>query len=205
MIKSFYKLIFIASVCVITAGTAAGDSFRMPVSPLTAYLFADPNAQKDIPSVNESKWITDIFGAVAFGDRKGELYAIHVSFEENKPRQFRWVFQPFMGVGNSRDEASMVVGIDALFKVPVYTKEDMTIDFEGGAGLQEAGRRSFPSNGTHFNWRPQLGFSLRYGDIAKNSMIFGVRYLHISHGGACKGGNPGVEEILLYTGFQIRF
>jgi len=204
LINSVYKAILIAIVCLIAVEAIADNRLYISESPLVNYSLSDPNTHENNLSSSTNRWIYDIFAAVAFGDRKGELYTFNFSIEENKPQEFRWAFQPFMGVGNSRDEATLVVGFDTLFKVPVFIRENASIDFEGGVGLQEAGRRSFPSKGTHFNWRPQLGFSLRCGDTER-SMIFGIRYLHISHGGVRKGGNPGVEELLLYTGFQIRF
>jgi len=124
------------------------------------------------------RWTTDIFAGAAFADQHGELYTVGVSFERAVYKELSIAFQPFGGVGVGKSDVSGVIGLDAIFKHPIYKNKIFTVNFEGGGGLQYAG----PSQ-----------------------LLFGARYLHVSNGGINKDSNPGVDEIFLYGGFQLTF
>ena len=149
-------------------------------------------------------WIVDLFTSAAFIDQKGDLYEVHLSFEENKPGQWRLAFQPFTVITNGTGSESLVTGLDGLFKIPIFANKKFFMDFEWGGGLQVTGPRSFPRAGSHFNWRPQGGLGFRYRHNNGQSAIFGIRYQHISNGGISTP-NPGVDNIFLYLGFSLKF
>ncbi len=152
-----------------------------------------------------SRWTTDIFAGAAFADQQGELYTVGASFERRFYEELSIAFQPFGGVGVGKSDASGVIGLDALIKHPIYKNKIFTVNFEGGAGIQYAGSKSWPRDGSHFNWRPQAGFGVRFNTGNDLQLLFGARYMHISNGGINKHSNSGVDEIFLYGGFQLTF
>ena len=151
------------------------------------------------------RWTTDIFAGAAFADQQGELYTVGVSFERRVYKELSIAFQPFGGVGVGKSDVSGVIGLDALFKHPIYKNNLFTVNFEGGGGIQYAGAKSWPRDGSHFNWRPQAGFGVRFNTDKNSQLLFGARYIHISNGGINKQSNCGVDEIFLYGGFQLTF
>ena len=156
-------------------------------------------------AMESSGWTTDIFAGAAFGDPQGELYTVGVSFERPVYKEWSIAFQPFGGVGVGKNDTSGVAGLDALFKHPIYKNEVFTVNFEFGGGMQYAGSKSWPRDGSHFNWRPQGGFGIRFHTGDDSQLLFGARYIHISNGGINDDSNCGVDEIFLYGGFQLTF
>ncbi len=151
------------------------------------------------------KWTTDIFAGAAFADQQGELYTVGASFERRVYKEWSIAFQPFGGVGVGKSDASGVIGLDALLKHPIYKNKIFTVNFEGGGGIQYAGPKSWPRDGSHFNWRPQAGFGVRFNTDDDCQLLFGARYIHISNGGVNKQNNSGIDEIFLYGGFRLTF
>ena len=151
------------------------------------------------------RWTTDIFAGAAFADQQGELYTVGVSFERLVYKEWSIAFQPFGGAGVGKSDTSSVFGLDALLKHPIYKNKIFTVNFEFGAGMQYAGPKSWPRDGSHFNWRPQGGFGVRFNTGNGRQLLFGARYIHISNGGINDDSNCGVDEIFLYGGFQLTF
>ncbi len=152
-----------------------------------------------------SEWTTDIFAGAAFADQQGELYTVGASFERLVYKEWSIAFQPFGGVGVGKSDTSGVVGVDALLKHPIHKNKIFIVNFEFGGGIQYAGSKSWPRDGSHFNWRPQAGFGVRFNTDKDRQLLFGARYIHISNGGINKQSNCGVDEIFLYGGFQLTF
>jgi len=199
--RLFLNLLLIFTVC---SSLRASETDIQINIPSWSYILTDPNTTGLQLHAPKPSWITDVFGSAAFADSKGEMYAVHLSFEQNKPDKLRMAIQPFMGVSRTGRQEALITGIDGLLKQPIYLKGKFSLDFEGGWGFQQSGRKSFPKRGTHFNFRSFCGLSMRFGKPEKNSAVFGIRYIHSSNGGI-NSPNPGVDNLMLYTGFQIRF
>lgn len=150
-------------------------------------------------------WMIDLFGAAAFGDQNGELYTVHMSFETYVYKELSIAFQPFAGVGDGKSSSSGVYGLDGLIKHPLFTAGALTVNFEGGGGIQQAGPKSWPRDGSHFNWRPQIGLGMKYDTGKDQQLVFGGRWVHISNGGIREECNVGVDNLMLYGGFRLRF
>lgn len=163
----------------------------------------DPEKAKE--ELKASRWICDIFGGAAFGDQQGELYTVNFSFEKHNPGRWSLAWQPFAGVGAGKDDISGVIGLDAILKHPLLSNGFFTLNFEGGGGIQYAGTKSWPRDGSHFNWRPQFGFGIRFTPDKDKHALLGARYIHISNGGINSESNSGIDSLYFYAGLNLRF
>lgn len=165
---------------------------------------ADASSEELSDELDNSRWMVDLFGGVGFGDDQGELYTTHLSFQKGSEDKFGIAWQPFTGFAVGQEDTSGLLGLDMLLKFPIFSRQNCRLYFEGGAGIQYSGPKSWPNGGSHFNWRPQFGFGMRVNPNPDQQMVFGVRYMHISNGGT-KAYNCNVDEIFLYGGIRIRF
>jgi hypothetical protein len=144
-----------------------------------------------------------MFGGVAFGDSAGELYTAHLSFERVVWGQLSWALQPFTGAGVGTSDTAGIYGLDSIWKYPVLSTGAAKVNIEGGGGVQQSGPMSWPTDGSHFNWRAQLGLGIKVDTGQDQNLLFGSRWLHVT--GMDESENNNVDEIMLYAGFQLRF
>jgi hypothetical protein len=154
---------------------------------------------------NRSDWRTALFFSGAFGEDRGELYTAHLSFETDFWGASSVAFQPFGGVGVGRDDTTGVFGLDIILKYPILSGGGTTVNVEGGGGVQQAGPDSWPDDGTHFNFRTNLGVGVEIDAGGGQSWLFGGRWLHVSNAHIDDQQNPGVNEIMVYAGWGFRF
>ncbi|MCD6394031.1 MAG: acyloxyacyl hydrolase [Planctomycetes bacterium] len=114
-----------------------------------------------------------------------------------------WTTDIFAGA-TFADQQGELYTIGASFERRLY--KELSIAFQPfGGGMQYAGSKSWPRDGSHFNWRPQGGFGVRFNTGNSSQLLFGAKYVHISNGGINDDSNCGVDEIFLYGGFQLTF
>jgi len=85
----------------------------------------------------------------------------------------------------------------------VIAEEDWSFFLEGGAGLLFT-EHNVPSNGSDFNFTPQvgLGFSFDAGDSSR--WLIGFRWHHISNANTHRT-NPGRDSLMLWAGITFPF
>lgn len=165
---------------------------------------SDETSADQIEAARRSKWNVDLFGGVGFGDDQGEFYTTNLSFQSGSLDKFGLSWQPFTGFAVGKNDTAGLLGLDLLLKWPIYSFQNAKLYFEGGGGVQYSGPKSWPNDGSHFNWRPQFGFGLRINPNPDRQFLFGARFIHISNGGT-KDYNCNVDEIFLYGGIKIKF
>ena len=102
-------------------------------------------------------------------------------------------------VGNDTDGVNFTLQL----RWHAIAKEDWSFFVEGGAGLLLT-EHNVPSNGSDFNFTPQvgLGFSFDANDSAR--WLIGLQWHHISNANTHRL-NPGRDNLMLWVGMTFPF
>jgi hypothetical protein len=149
---------------------------------------------------------TGAFGSFTFADEHGTVTALHGNLEWFAFDRFALAAQPFIGYvdgSGDRDNAGLV-GFDLLMKWYALSGRNWAIFGEGGAGVQYSFTASFPAEGSHINFRPQVGFG-GVMHLADNLDLFaGVRYIHMSNAHV-NSPNRAFDGVLASFGAMFQF
>jgi hypothetical protein len=109
------------------------------------------------------------------------------------------------GVGVSQDENNAAAGgVDIILRTHLWNYERYSLYGDFSAGVLEADHR-IPPGGTDFNFTIRTGLGSAYRLTESTSLMFGVRYLHLSN--ARQEGpsrNPSLNAIEGYVGLMFR-
>jgi len=106
--------------------------------------------------------------------------------------------------GRSGDDGA-AVGLDLLMRWHFFKNPRWSAYVEGGAGFIQTSS-SFPSDGTHFNFTPQVGVGMLYALKQDIHLMGGLRWHHVSNA-HLQGGdnNPGYDSAVVYAGLLFSF
>lgn len=165
---------------------------------------------KPLPFARDS-WTFQSYGSVTMGEDAGWMYQGHIGAGYYVFEGVSFNFEAVAGRIHASEEAGEsggrfpAGGFDLLLRWHALRNEDWSFYFEGGAGVLVASE-SFPANGTHFNFTPQLGFGLTVRVADKARLMVGARWHHVSNGRVYGNGrNPGYEGVMTYAGLMIPF
>jgi len=107
-----------------------------------------------------------------------------------------------LGWGFSQ-RGSNAAGFNAnlIFRWHFYERGPWTLYGDGGAGVLLS-TKDVPSDGTSFNFTPQLGLGMSYEVVDDVHLLLGVRWFHISNA-RLSTDNPGRDSLLIYAGFSL--
>ena len=156
----------------------------------------------------EGSWTFQSYGSAALGEGSGKVYTAHFGvgyfFRENLSLNLELVGGS-INLNEGHHDSAVVYGMDLLMRWHFYNDGVWAAHLEAGAGMHKSSH-PFPAEGTHFNFRPQLGIGFTYSMTPNVKLMAGVRWLHISN--ANKDGslkNPGFDGYMLYSGFMLAF
>jgi len=157
-------------------------------------------------------WTIQVYGSASLGNNAGDIYTAHLGLGYYINDRISINLEALVGqidIEVGREGTSSLVGMDLLLRCHIAQGDHWTVYWEGGAGFQQS-QDPFPESrshqGTHFNFRPQLGVGVMLDIGNKTQLMAGARWLHISN--ANKDGratNPGYDGLLIYSGLMFQF
>ncbi len=115
-------------------------------------------------------------------------------------------YTEFVARGGAPSGETGNFGFDVLLRWHFLKGKDWSLYADGGCGFRYFGPESFPANGTHVNWTPQVGLGATYAIKDNLSLMGGARWFHVSNGGIYGDNrNPGYDSVQLYAGLMIKW
>lgn len=211
MRKSFWALLIVVGQIV---PAIAQDTTHRPsvtfvgLTRASELLLDDPTGDDWLTA---QKWNATLYGGASIGNDAGETYEAHLGLGHNLFDDLSINLELIGGFADMANQGivaggdGVLTGVDLLFRWHFLKAENLTIYFDGGAGLMYSDH-SLPAHGTHFNFRPQAGFGLSIDLDGSTHLICGARWLHISNAGTGSSQeNPGYDAAFIYTGVLIPF
>ena len=153
-------------------------------------------------------WTFQTYGSASFGDENGEMYTGHIGVGYHVIDNLSMNFEAVAGhvelEDGEKDKATMA-GLELLLRYHFLKGDGWSVFGDLVGGLQQT-TKPLPFNGTHFNFRPQLGLGVTWFLNDQTLLLAGARWLHISNGG--KNGeakNPGYDSAMIYLGLMMPF
>jgi len=182
------------------------ESSAIRLAPFDKLDAADPFAQ--------GHWTLQLYGSGTYSQSNDRLYGGHVGVgyhfldgvSVNAELGGEFVHsQDSSGTLGGTGGNTGAVELDVIFRWHILRGDNWSLFVDGGAGIMESGE-SFPAQGTHFNFRPQVGLGATLRLTNDLYLIGGAKLLHISNAGlGGEGHNPGVDSLMYYLGVLIPF
>lgn len=159
----------------------------------------------------QGTWSFQAYGSMTTSNDSDSLYLGHMGVGYFMWDGFSVNLEVVGGVvdGSNENQATggdfEASGFDVLLRWHLLRGDGWSIYAEGGAGTLYTSK-SFPADGTHFNFTPQVGAGVTLRVLGDMRLMGGIRWHHISNAGIYDHGiNPGFDGIMTYAGLMIPF
>lgn len=173
--------------------------------PLAQTQVLQESASLDFASAGSDWWSFGGGGAVGRNTHiDGNIYGAWSHFIADDVE-----FATELGVWYYSQEGDDAAGINPniVFRWHFVHEEDFTVYADIGIGVLLA-TDNVPSDGTSFDFTPRagVGATIALNDRGDERLIVGLRWAHVSNA-RIQGDddNPGLDSIMLYSGFQFPF
>lgn len=192
------------------AGAAAAS--LAPMASTTLSLDATNGQVAQTTPFAEGSWSFQTYGWTRFAADEGPMYGMNIGvgyfFVDDLSINLEAVgaFGTVHGNNNvNSDSPTEGGGLSLLFRWHMIQCGDLGFFADAGAGMLLTGL-SYPADGTHFNFTPQVGLGVTYRIDQDLNLILGGRWHHISnanlHG---EDNNPGSDGAMVYAGLMLSF
>ena len=203
--------LLIVVLCVLPVSAQENLLFTSAASMSTSLSEADVSSSANDDWLAPGQWNLTLTGGASIGDDAAELYEAHFGIGCNLVQDLSLNFELIGGyatvdnrLGNTGHDGGLT-GFDLIVRWHFLKGKKWAIYFDGGLGLMYSDH-SVPANGTHFNFRDQMGLGVSFMIGESTRLITGARWHHISN--LDKRGdddNPGYDGAFVYAGVVIPF
>lgn len=166
-----------------------------------------PEEQRRLGDFSKGSWLANVYGSAIFGDTgKGEMYALHTGVAYHF-LDYQSIGIDLLGayVDSEIDDNGGAIGLDVVYRNHFLRekKDNWTIFFQGGLGLQQASTNF--AGERHFNFRIQIGFGASVKIHEHAHAFVGGAYQHISDAGIDAGidAGGGFDGPMVYAGIMF--
>lgn len=210
MIRNLFAPIFLAA-CFALPLAARADAPASQPAPAGSLLILPFDELPSNDPLAEGHWSFQVYGSGTVGKNSNAIYGGHIGvgyhFLDGVSINAEFVGEAFHMQDTPAATGGDTAGgaFEILFRWHLLRGDGWSVFTDIGAGIMEASD-SFPSEGTHFNFRPQAGFGATLKLTDDLYLIGGLKWFHISNA-RIEGveHNPSYDSLMYYAGVMIPF